>query len=133
MHTIPCLRCETPFERKRRGPVVHYCRPCRVERKREYDRAYRRQQDQVIEDLQARLPDEMTVHLDELRGVLGLCEAETLPLAHDRMPAGSKSPVGSDEGRSTYFTDLAGELDTLSREAASHPWWSTEPHWAHDL
>jgi hypothetical protein len=143
---VPCLRCDTQFERKRRGPVSHYCQPCRRDRKREYDREYRLRADEAITELRTRLPDEIAVYLDDYRDVLDLDENETLPVAHDRMPPGSKSQLGSDDGRSTFFRDLAGRLDYLASEVTKHTcqdpedprdcprcFWDENPHWTHDL
>jgi hypothetical protein len=54
-------------------------------------------------------------------------------IATDQLPSGAKTALGPDEGRSTFFADLRGWLDTLSFQAAAHLWWSENPHWAWEL
>lgn len=44
-----------------------------------------------------------------------------------RMAPGTKTAAGADEGRTTEYVSLQNELDELSRQAASHPWWDDNP------
>lgn len=131
VRSIPCLRCETSFEQYRRSPS-HFCRPCRVIRNREAQRTRSHRSAEQLAELRTRLPAEVSVHLEVYGHALGL-HGQALPAVSDRMPVGTKSPAGPDEGRSTYFAELAGELDTLGREAAGDPWWDENPHWAFAL
>ena len=57
----------------------------------------------------------------------------SLPIVPDRMPDGANSPAGPDDGTSTYFGDLADELDAHARMVAQHPWFAANPHWAYGL
>jgi len=64
---------------------------------------------------------------------LDLSEGEDLGLSPDRMPEGANTPYGPDEGRSTFFKDLSGELETLHKEASKADWWDDNPHWNFEL
>jgi hypothetical protein len=99
-----------------------------------------------------RLPEEISVSARDLAYTVELSVRDHLPVQADRMPPGSKSTLGSDDGRSTYFAILAGELDTLARDAVRHVcedtegpyaeytesdcgqcFWDRNPHWCVDL
>jgi hypothetical protein len=56
-----------------------------------------------------------------------------LPTVMDRQPSGYLTPAGSDEGRSTFFKDLAADLDYACKQVAKHEWWSENRHWSYDL
>jgi hypothetical protein len=98
------------------------------------------------------MPEEISVSARELAYTVALSAGDNLPTQADRLPPGSKSPLGSDDGRSTYFTTLAGELDTKACDAARHVcddedgpyanhtetdcgqcFWDHNPHWCVDL
>ena len=151
-YIVPCLRCKAGFERRRRGPVTHHCGPCRVviQRERARDRAARARK--TVDTALSRLPEEVGTTAREYAYTLALSAGSRLPAVADRMPPGSKSPLGSDDGRSTYFTRLAEDLDARAKAAARHVcqdtegpyahfteadcgqcFWEREPHWCVDL
>lgn len=127
---IPCFRCDEPFIQHRRSPS-HYCKPCRIIRHRESTRNRQREVREQAEAIVSRLPQE--VSLDYVLYMASVAQNDGGSLSRDRQPEGTKSPRGSDDGRSTYFSDLAEELDIKCRESAVHSWWDENPHWAIDL
>jgi hypothetical protein len=152
MHTIPCLRCETLFERKRRGPVAHHCQTCRSALSRERARARYAARRAAVEEAVNRLPYEVSVSAREWVYESATLAGDKLPTQNDRMPPGSKTALGSEDGRSTYFTDLAETLDSLANASARHTcketdgkhahhtqddcggcFWDAKPHWCVDL
>mgnify|MGYP001036398049 CR=1 FL=1 len=132
MQTIPCHRCKTPFERKRRGPIAHHCPGCRAtinrEKQRERNAAYRER----AEIFHAALPEDVGV-LPVRSAAAYFAALSSQTIVMDRQPAGWLSPGGSDDGRSTHFDDLTSHLDRLAEASANDPWWSQHPHWCVDL
>ena len=131
MKPIQCLRCSEPFERKPRGPMAHHCPMCRVVIKRERTRARMAARRAEVDVALSRLPHEVSLSAREWAYEAATRAGEKLPVQNDRMPEGSKTPSGSDDGRSTYFTDLAEDLDILSADATRHTCRDTEPPYAH--
>lgn len=127
---IPCLRCGKPYDRLRGNG--HFCGECLVivkrEAMREIQRERRERARHLIEDEKAVadwLPDIDEERLEEI----GLATENGDPsLVLDRPPPGALTPYGPDEGYSTFFEDLRGELKQLRSEAAEHPWWKANPH-----
>lgn len=152
MHTIPCLRCTTPFERKRRGPSAHHCPACRVVIKRGRTRERMAEYRSTVDAALSRLPSEVSVSAREWAYATAVRAGGKLPTQNDRMPEGSKTPLGSEDGRSTYFSDLAEDLDVLAADSTRHTcedtgrkyghhtgadcgacFWEAKPHWCVDL
>ena len=131
MQTIPCLRCTSPFERKRRGPTAHYCKPCRVVVKRERNRVRMAEHRADVDQALSRIPSEISVSAREWAYASNVLAGCKLPTQNDRMPARSKTPLGSEDGRSTYFTDLAEDLDGLAAASVRHTCLDTKPPYAH--
>lgn len=127
---IPCLRCGKPYDRLRGNG--HFCGECLVivkrEAMREIQRERRERARHLIEETKAVadwLPDIDEERLEEI----GLATENGDPsLVLDRPPPGSLTPYGPEEGYSTFFDDLRGELKQLRSEAAEHPWWKANPH-----
>lgn len=132
--TVPCIACGTPFERKKRGPIAHHCPDCRQARNRNLTRERMQEMRTAYYEVCSRLPEEvaLTASLDseEMAYVLGWGKKAVVA---DMQPAGTKTPRGSEDGTSTWFTDLAGELETRARIAANDPWWAAHPHWCFGL
>ena len=127
---IPCYECGKTFTQHRRSPS-HYCKPCRVLRHRESTKNRYHQVRHQAEEIVSRLPEEVSVSYEVYAIALSMVDGAAM--TRDRQPTGTKSPRGADDGRSTFFTDLAGELDRKCAEAAEHAWWNENPHWAIDL
>lgn len=156
--TLACLRCGAPFAEKRRG-ITHFCEGCRAARKHDSNREYfaltKARQTEVIVNARAEVIPEAREYFDaavrklgaeEWRRVLGPGEwvltaeeygkhghGSTEQLATWMPLSGAKRPGGPALGRSTYFGDLAVELDILEAEATRHPWWDENPHWCFDV
>lgn len=127
----------------------HFCPACRVERKREADRVrvrtWRAEVAEARENAAEILNgyvnggmDEGYVepirdYVDDIAEEMASTVPRRLDTVPDRMPPGSNSPAGSDDGTSTYFSDLAEDLDRHAREVAKHPWFAENPHWAYGL
>lgn len=148
--TVPCNRCGAAFGRRRKGPQTAHCRPCRIVLKRDRNRIRMAETRRHVDD---------ALH-EELHGLADRehayrVAATMLPpdrTVADRMPAGSTTPLGSDDGRSTFFKSLAEELDGLASASVRHTcrdtadkfahhtegdcggcFWEREPHWHVDL
>lgn len=132
MAVLPCYRCQAQFECKPRNPS-HFCEICRIKINREKARERQRQKLDRVQKMIASLPDSRSIVLRGQEDALVSALQDRITTVQDRQPEGWKSPSGSEDGRSTYFKELAGELDTLSAEAANDPWWEANPHWAFGL
>jgi|SRR5690606_12020812 len=126
----PCARCGEEYERK----GGYFCPSCRDARKRETDRRTKEKRRQEIREAIERvrdvIPTGMVVDWDLFADELASDPDDQVPAVVDRQPVGWKSPRGSEDGRSTFFKDLAGELDWLERQANEHPWWAENPNWS---
>lgn len=133
---LVCQRCGSEYDKPRRGKS-YYCEPCRHEVKREQDRDGKAARAAELAELGDRvkcaIPEYLYPTLDEYLGDLDFNEDEDWALTTDKMPAGANSPSGPDEGRSTYFADLVGELDDLCKRAARDEWWTENRFWERDL
>lgn len=149
---LPCHRCGQWFERKRRGRRTIHCPTCReaLARQKANNRyaAARRQVDgnPVVRAALRGVNDRERAYRAAATALAPDCAVP------DRMPSGSTTPLGSDDGRSTFFKDLAEELDGLAAAAVRHTcrdkadkfahhtkedcggcFWEKEPHWYVDL
>lgn len=135
---IPCLDCDEKFERKR-GQPTSYCPACRAKRnnarhaERRCEReAARRPFVEAAEALRPHLMPSMYQHAIEVAHEL----AENGPrvkLPPDRMPDGTHSDRGPDDGTSTNWTDLAEHLDQQQARALADEWFTDNPHWREGL
>lgn len=134
-NTVECIWCGNKFERSRRWG--YFCETCRIKRNREKARQISAQRyaefSESVSALRTSLGEEYIPKIDEYMATLELGEGEEVGLVHDRMPDGANSPYGPDEGRSTFFKDLAADLDYACKQTAKHEWWSENPHWTFEL
>lgn len=129
--TMTCLECKMTFIVGRKP--AHHCPACRKDQWNDYQADRRRQiKEGVWPALHARLPEEISI---EVSGMIDdfLRNERVLPTVMDRQPTGYMSPAGSDEGRSTFFKDLAADLDYACKQVAKDTWWVENPHWAYQL
>ena len=84
---------------------------------------------EVAENLREYLDPSHYPMVDEYVASLGIPRSSALPVVADRMPAGSSSDNGSDDGVSTRYKDLAEELETKRAEVMAHRWFTENPHW----
>jgi hypothetical protein len=56
-------------------------------------------------------------------------DSDVIPLVQDKMPAGTASPSGPDEGATSEFADLRDELEALRIRAVMHDWHAENPGW----
>lgn len=133
--TIPCFSCGDLFERKRLSG--HYCPECRKTRRRkrsaEIKAESRRTAREVTKQVeQISSDDEPNGYSTLIIRVESQAEGEyrqQMGMVKDLMPPGSASAYGAEDGRSTYDTELADALDSLSARAEFHRWWLDNPHW----
>lgn len=134
-----CFKCGTGFEHQRVSTAL--CPSCRDDLHQVRRNVARRQRAEQIRDLLNRVLPDVPVELHQrarelapkiLDGRSGIRSVDDSDLIQsgslycpDIQPAGSKTVRGADDGRSTYFADLAGELDTLESESSADPWWNT--------
>src|SRR5690606_30419906 len=117
---VDCLWCGAAFTRSRRW--AYFCESCRAKRNRgkqetrDAARWYRLRH--AAEAIAPTLELDRVPTLQQYVEELDLSEGEDLGLSPDRMPEGANTPYGPDEGRSTFFKDLSGELETLHKEAS---------------
>ena len=127
---IPCLRCGKPYDRMRGD--AHFCKDCAKAIDREEARNRARERVERAKLLIESTPSaaEWLPKLDEEKlEEIGLATENGDPsLVLDRPPPGALTPYGPEEGYSTFFEDLRGELKQLRSEAAEHPWWKANPH-----
>ena len=127
---IPCLRCGKPYDRMRGD--AHFCKDCSKAIDREESRNRARERVERAKLLIESTPSaaEWLPKLDEEKlEEIGLATENGDPsLVLDRQPPGALTPYGPEEGYSTFFEDLRGELKQLRIEAAEHPWWRANPH-----
>lgn len=132
---VDCLWCGAAFTRSRRW--AYFCESCRVKRNRvkqeTRDAARRDRLRDAAEGIAPTLEPDLVPTLQQYVEELDLSEGEDLGLSPDRMPEGANTPYGPDEGRSTFFKDLSGELETLHKEASKADWWDDNPHWNFEL
>lgn len=129
--SVYCLRCSARYLPRRASE--HFCENCAQARKREQDRERKRERYEAgktaVEGLPSRCAEWAADLTHEHYEEIGLALENGDPsLVLDKMPDGANSPLGPDEGRSTFFVDLREWLDILSAEAAEHPWWRENPH-----
>jgi hypothetical protein len=133
-----CFKCSAEFEYKRASTAL--CADCREDLHQVRRNFARRQRAEQIRDLLNRvLPDiPESLHqtaralapkiLDGRHDVRSVDDKDLIQSGSlycpDIQPSGTKTARGSDDGRSTYFADLAGELDTLESESAKDSWWT---------
>lgn len=126
-----CLECKKPFTSGRKK--THICPACRNVQWNEYQTDRRRQiKEGVWPALHARLPDEVSLTVEGMVDEF-LKHERVLATVMDRQPSGYTTPAGSDEGRSTFFKDLAADLDYMGKQVAKHEWWSENIHWNYQL
>lgn len=129
--SVNCLRCSVQFERQRVSE--HFCRTCAEARAREIRKLRGRERyelgKELVDEYRKANPEWVADISEERLEEIGLAtEHGDASLVLDKMPDGANSPAGPEEGRSTYFRDLADELDLLCYEAAHHEWWPANPH-----
>ena len=129
--TMTCLDCGKPFTVGRKR--THKCDDCRNKDWNSYQADRRKQiREGVWPALHSRLPEEVSVNLATF--VDEFVAAERFqPAVVDRQPSGYLTPAGSDEGRSTFFKDLAADLDYACKQVAKHTWWIENPHWSYQI
>lgn len=131
MGVTNCLRCSRPYERQRAN--AHFCPTCTQARKNEADSRLKAERREAARSAIDTLPPRHLEWVPELAGErleeIGLALENGDPsLLIDGVLEGANTPAGPDEGRSTFFTDLAGYLDELCSVAADDPWWGRHPH-----
>jgi hypothetical protein len=125
-----CLRCDRPYKPRK---SEHFCPDCSAAIKREKDRQTRKERatraKEAIEFSPYATADWAVNLTDERLEDIGLAlETGEPALVLDKMPDGANTAAGPNEGRSTFFRDLAGELDTLCAVASNDSWWTENPH-----
>lgn len=139
--TIPCLRCSESFERNSRAPSK-YCKPCRkaINVEKQFDRRNVIAEDQkllreVAELLREHLDPSMYQKVEEYVQSLGVpvVSLGDSGMVADRMPEGSSSPGGSDDGTSTNYPDLFAQLEARRLEVIMHDWFKENPHWTEGM
>lgn len=133
--TIPCSRCGTDVTVKPHGRPK-YCPPCGVvvnrekqlERNREVE-ADRRLLREVANNLRGYVTADMWARVEDYLDSLGLPPDSEPPIVPDRMPDGTMSDGGPDEGVSTNWKDLQQELDERRMRVIMHDWFTDNPRW----
>lgn len=141
---VPCLRCDTPFERLRASG--RYCPGCRAIRRSEArdrknaERLTRRDDARSLIDSYVMggmdhdyVERVISPRIDDYLDSVGDFEGDTWGVVPDQQPDGTLSPYGSEDGRTSEFTDIAAMLDELGEQAAAHRWFLDNPHWNADL
>lgn len=132
---VKCLRCGGEFERRLRSG--YFCKPCigSMDDREELERRKVRRDlaDGVLE--RHGLSDWIPKLNDERLEEIGLATEDGQPAMRDALAPleGAISEYGPEEGRSTFFKDLAGELDELSTKASEDPWWTSNKYWHYAL
>lgn len=131
--SVPCIDCGKVFERIRRSG--RYCSECRARIKRENDKdrrsAAREEQAglrQLAESMREYLTEDMYATVTEYIDSLGVPLAT--PVTTDRMPPGTLSGFGPNEGMTTEWKDLQLDLDKRRLQIIMHDWFKDNPHWA---
>lgn len=125
-----CLRCRNGFEvGRKRAALCEECRDAKHRwQKRELQRELREDEQVILNNALPLIPVEHHEYARALvKGIVRQRDNTAKVSGWDRMPDGSKSAAGADEGRSSYFVDLRNELDALSAAAANDPWWDDNP------
>lgn len=137
MRTSICGRCGLSFEHKRVG--AKFCPSCHVtinrEKQVERNAAVRVAQSEVLavaESLRPYLMPEHYAKIEDYLAELGVPMPEA-GISHDRMPDGTMSNGGSDDGMSTTDIDLADVLDVRRLEVIAHDWFIEHPNWQEGL
>lgn len=132
--TKTCLRCGGTFEAKR--STARYDDSCRINVNRENTAARKRDIDEqraevrvIAESLRPYLMPEMYDRVDVYLQSIGIAHHEQPPIVPDRMPAGTMSNAGPDEGCSTTRLDLEAELEARRLEVIVHDWFTEHPNW----
>jgi hypothetical protein len=103
MSTVPCLRCGQDFTKARTGRPSPFCKPCRRERKTDYNRG---RQALIRNDQWGEAVDPRNVEPPHpTRTQTGYA-----PYVPDCMPEGHSTPAGPYEGVSTWFLDVRAEM-----------------------
>jgi len=137
---IACQRCAVRFERARRGAMPKHCPDCRAIIKRSADRervatlraeieAKRDTLRMILEPMRDHLTDDMILTVEQYIDSLAPDTDGVVPLVEDRMPAGTSSPSGPDEGATSEFEDLRDELEVRRIAAVMHDWHAEHPGW----
>jgi len=134
--------------------MVHFCPDCREARRRVVDRRYKlasaeRRKD-IVQQAAERLDDprdakalyERAKRLsnEAWQRIIGpgdwvLTSLDDAPgEVHVWQPLpGERSARGAEMGYTTSDVELQAELGARADEAANHPWWRENPHWAYAL
>ena len=117
----------------RRKSSQHFCLDCSAaiarEKARERQKVRRiRAKDAIAFSPYATAEWAVDLTVERLEEIGLALETGDPALVLDKMPDGSNSPAGPNEGRSTFFRDLAGELDELCAIASRDEWWAENPH-----
>lgn len=131
-HTKTCLWCTAEFTIKRKR--VALCPDCRKKRHQEERNKLRRSYaekranllNEILPDVPAELHSAARQHATEIINELYSNPLEG-PLAKSPQPDGTKSRRGSNDGCSTWYKDLAGQLEMSARAAEQDDWWLTHP------
>lgn len=132
--TSTCIICHAAFAYTTRP--TRYCKACRIARDIESKRERRRKvsDDQhmlhtIAEGMRDFLEPSMYAQIEDYIESLGV-HVTRVALVPDRMPAGANTPAGPDEGHSTNYADLAGQLHAKRMGVIMHDWFRENPHWA---
>lgn len=137
---VKCQHCGAMFDRARRGAMPKYCTECRVivdrtkKRDREADAradlaSKREEVRRILEPIRDYMTDAMILTAEQYIASIGPDDDGVVPLVEDRMPAGTATPGGPDEGMSTTYPDLATELDQYRIGVIMHDWHAEHPGW----
>lgn len=132
---VPCLTCDELYERKRISG--HYCPDCRLTRRQKRSAEIKAEKRREVKEAAKQLnhlpaenqPDSYSTLIISVATAAEEEYRRQMGMVRDLMPAGSSSPYGAEDGRSTYDTSLADALDSLSARAEYHRWWLDNPHW----
>jgi hypothetical protein len=71
--------------------------------------------------------EQLHVSVSDVLIALAVGYGEGWHLDIGREIAGTRGRRGADEGHTTGYKDLAGELEQQGYAAAAHPWWDSNP------
>lgn len=130
--TKTCLWCPTEFTVKRKR--VALCPDCRKLRHQEEHNKLRREYAEKRANLLNTVLPDVPVELHSTARAYAtqvIQELYSNPIvgsqAREPQPDGTKSRRGSDDGCSTWYKDLAGQLETSARAAEQDDWWIDHP------
>ena len=121
MTPLTCVTCagEIPAP-KGRGRPPKRCKPCQAERRR----AFKAKQAEQYREI-ARVQLQVSVSDIMIAAAVGYGEGWHLDAGRE-IP-GSRGRKGADEGHTTSYKDLAGELTERARLAGVDGWWDENP------